>query len=142
MSLVASFSLVAQKKDLVKVRQFAEDTGQKLDLDSETTAQMRLVVDEAATNVLEHGYQGRPGWLELTVRQERSDLIVELSDEAPSFNPLQVSPPDLSVPALLRSPGGMGLHLMRQALDELSYEAPPTGGNRLIMVWRDVFRRA
>ncbi|MCB0213708.1 MAG: ATP-binding protein [Anaerolineae bacterium] len=139
MPLVAKLTLVAQKEDLGLIRQLIEDTGEKLGLASEITAHMRLAVDEAVTNILEHGYRNRPGRLEVTIRREQADLVITLFDEAPLFDPTQVPPPDLSIPVPLRPPGGMGLHFIRQALNELQYEIAPDGGNRLMMIWRDVF---
>ncbi|MCB0197455.1 MAG: ATP-binding protein [Anaerolineae bacterium] len=138
MPVVATLSLVAQAADLGQVRQFIEGATEMLGLDSETTAHMRMAVDEAVTNVLEHGYHNQPGRLELNICREQTDVIIYLSDEAPVFDPTQVPPPDLSIPAPLRPPGGMGLHFIRQALDELQHEALPDGGNRLIMIWRNV----
>ena len=139
MPLSASLSLTATKKDLIEVRQFIEETGDKFGLDPELIARVRLAIDEAAANVLEHGYQNRPGGLEVVLKQEKANLVGQISDKAFSFDPTLAPPPDLSVPAPLRSPGGMGLTLIRQALDEMRYEKPLTGGNCLIMVWRNVF---
>lgn len=139
MTLVASLSFVAKKEDLVEIRHFVETLGKKFKLHADLTHQIRLAIDEAVANVLEHGYHNRPGWLGLTVRQDQADLIIQLVDEAPPFDPTQVPLPDLSIPVPLRAPGGMGLHLIRQALDEINYEASPTGRNRLVMTWRDVF---
>lgn len=139
MSLIASLSLVATREDLAKIRHFVDETGQKGGLSPELTARVRLAIDEAVANVLEHGYQSRPGRLTVELWQEETYLIGQITDEAPPFDPTRIPPPDLSIPAPLRSPGGLGVTLIRQVLDELSYEAPPVGGNRLTMVWRDVF---
>ncbi|MCB9099594.1 MAG: ATP-binding protein [Anaerolineales bacterium] len=139
MPLSASLSLVATKKDLTEIRDFIEETGKKFGLDPELIAQVRLAVDEAVANVLEHGYRNQPGWVEVIIQQEQLDLMGYIIDKSMPFDPTQVPPPDLSIPAPLRSPGGMGLTLIKQALDELRYEAPPAGGNRLIMIWQNVF---
>ncbi|MCB0167336.1 MAG: ATP-binding protein [Anaerolineae bacterium] len=130
---------MATKKDLAQIRHFIEETGQKCGLSSEVIAQVRLAIDEAAANVLEHGYHNQPGGLEVVFNRDKANLIVQLIDSAPPFDPTQVPPPDLSIPAPLRPPGRMGLTFIRQALDELRYEAPPAGGNQLIMIWQNVF---
>ncbi len=69
------------------------------------------------------------GWVEGVV-------MIRLRDLAPVFDPTRVPPPDLSVPLFDRQPGGLGIHLMRQSVDELRHRPRPGGGNELIMVKR------
>ena len=91
-------------------------------------------VDEAATNVITHGYKGSPGWIEVGVALAGDRFIVTLEDEAPEFDPTRVAEPDLTVPPMARKPGGMGVHLMREATDALSHRPRPGGGNILTLV--------
>jgi len=93
-------------------------------------------VDEAATNSIVHGYHGAPGWVEVTAERVGDSMVVTIADEAPQFDPTAHPDPDLSIPPGLRRPGGMGIHLMRQATDRLEYAARPGGGNVLTMVRR------
>ena len=93
-------------------------------------------VDEAATNVIVHGYRGRPGWLEVTAELVGDQIVVTIEDEAPTVDPTLVPEPDLTVPPEHRRPGGMGVHLMRLATDELRHSPRPGGGNILTMARR------
>jgi serine/threonine-protein kinase RsbW len=93
-------------------------------------------VDEAATNVIVHGYRGRPGWLEVTTELIGDQIVITLEDEAPPFDPTVVPEPDLTLPPEHRRPGGMGVHLMRLATDEMRRASRPGGGNILTMVRR------
>ena len=74
-------------------------------------------VDEASTNVIVHGYRGRPGWLEVEVALEDEQFVVTLEDAAPAVRPDGRAEPDLSSRPSSRRPGGMGVHLMRAATD-------------------------
>jgi serine/threonine-protein kinase RsbW len=91
-------------------------------------------VDEAATNVITHGYRGAHGWIDVDIALEDGRFVVTLEDAAPSFDPTSVPEPDLSVPPLARRPGGMGVHLIRMGTDQVSYRPRPGGGNILTMV--------
>lgn len=93
-------------------------------------------VDEAATNVIVHGYRGRPGWLEVTAELVGDRIVITLEDEAPTVDPTLIPEPDLTVPPEHRRPGGMGVHLMRLATDELRHDPRPGGGNILTMARR------
>ena len=81
-----------------------------------------------------HGYDGAPGWIEVSATAEGDDLVVRLEDGAPEFDPTTCPEPDLSVPPLARTPGGMGVHLIRAATDTMTYRPRPGGGNILTLV--------
>ena len=90
-------------------------------------------VDEAATNVIRYGYKGEPGSIEMTAELVGDEIVITLEDEAPPFDPTAVEGPDLSIPAHRRTPGGMGIHLMRLATDSMEHRARPGGGNILTL---------
>lgn len=90
-------------------------------------------VDEAATNAIVHGFAGRPGVIEVSVAVVGRDLVVTLEDDAPSFDPTTLPDPDMTVPAPVRGPGGMGIRLMRLATETMTYRPRPGGGNILAM---------
>lgn len=93
-------------------------------------------VDEAASNVIRHGYGGTPGWIDVTAELVEDRIVVTLEDEAAPFDPTTVPEPDLTVPPERRRAGGMGIHLIRQAMDEFEHSARPGGGNILTMARR------
>lgn len=91
-------------------------------------------VDEAATNIISHGYRGDPGWLDVAIALEDDRFVVTLEDAAPPFDPTRVPEPDLAVAPMARSPGGMGIHLIREATDAISYRPRVGGGNILTLI--------
>jgi serine/threonine-protein kinase RsbW len=93
-------------------------------------------VDEAVTNVILHGYRGAAGWVEVAAGRTADDLIVTISDGGPTFDPLSVPAPDPAIPPAHRRPGGMGVHLMRQAADTIVHRPRPGGGNILTITRR------
>jgi len=93
-------------------------------------------VDEAATNTIVHGYDGAPGWLEVSAEMDGPSFVVHLEDAAPEYDPTDVPEPDLSVPPMDRTPGGMGVHLIRACTDTMTYRPRPGGGNILTLARR------
>jgi serine/threonine-protein kinase RsbW len=65
-------------------------------------------VDEAATNIVVHGYGHEGGPIDIDARVEDEQIVIELRDRAPAFDPTEVPEPDLSIPPLQRRPGGWG----------------------------------
>ena len=141
MQIVASLAKVVDRKDLADIRHFVEETGSQLGLQESVIAALRQAIDEAVSNILEHGYQGQAGPLRLDIGRDGADLWVRLRDKAPPFDPNQVTPPDVTIPLPLRPPGGLGLHLIRQAMDELHYRPLSDGGNELMVVKREVVNK-
>jgi len=90
-------------------------------------------VDEAATNIVVHGYGHQGGPIDVDARVEDERVVIELRDRAPTFDPTGVPEPDLSIPPLQRRPGGMGLHLIRLATDSMTYRPRAGGGNILTL---------
>jgi serine/threonine-protein kinase RsbW len=131
----------AQVRDLNDMREFLEKAVLALGGSEDDAGDLVLAVNEAVTNVLLHGYDGRPGPVILCVEVVNDDLRVILTDTAPLFDPTRVPPPDIFLPLEDRPLGGLGVHMMRQLTDELVYR-PLADGNELAFVKRGVLARA
>jgi anti-sigma regulatory factor (Ser/Thr protein kinase) len=83
---------------------------------------MNLALEEVVTNVISHGYQGRDDqWITVEVVLAAGEVTARVEDAAPAFDPLQLPPPDVTVPLERRRPGGLGIYLSRNVLDGLHY---------------------
>ena len=56
------------------------------------------------TNIIEHGYQGQPGSIEIEVTTREDALIIQLRDQAPPFDPTSVPPPIYPSPLMIDRP--------------------------------------
>jgi serine/threonine-protein kinase RsbW len=130
--------IMAKLEHLAEIYGFVRDTAATLSLDSADAYDLQLAVDEAVTNIIIHGYQGRGGKIEIEIEQDGDTLVVRLRDEAPPFDPTTVPPPDLTRPLAEQSPGGRGIHLMRQVMDEAIHQVTAGGGNELTLVKKGV----
>lgn len=128
----------ATVRDLNDMREFLEQAILTLAGDEEIAGDLVLAVNEAVTNTLLHGYNEQPGMVVLCVEADGRDLFVRLIDDAPPFDPTLVPPPDITLPLEDRPLGGLGIHMMRQLSDDLTYRLTGTGENELTFVKRDV----
>lgn len=104
-------------------------------------AQSRAIVrsvDEALANVIRHAYQGKSGLpIEVTCRRVRvnkdgapvTGLEILMEDSGVALDPAKLKGRALDE---LR-PGGLGLHFMRQSMDEVEF-SHSNGKNQLRMV--------
>ena len=123
----------AELDRVADVRQLVRDVAGICNAPQPCMDDLVQAVDEATTNVIVHGYRGAPGWVDVAAERVGDRIVVTVTDEAPSFDPTTVPDPDLSVPPHHRRPGGMGVHLIREATDRLEHEPRPGGGNILTL---------
>ena len=134
MTGIATLNITSDVNNLAAVRRFVEEAGDRFGCDSEDVADMVLAMNEAVTNIMVHGYKDRPGDIVIDVWQRNSDFVVRLGDRASPFDPTTRPDPDITLPLELRPYGGMGVFMMRQLLDGLTYRPLNGGGNELTMV--------
>ena len=96
---------------------------------------VQLAVDEASTNIIEHGY-GRecPERIDITCEILEDGLKVVIYDDAAPFNPETVPDPDTDVSLEELKPRGLGVFLMRKMMDEVHYTGDPVLGNTLTLI--------
>ncbi|MDP6430059.1 MAG: SpoIIE family protein phosphatase [Rhodospirillales bacterium] len=110
------------------VRRFFEDIG----YDGTDVPDIVLVIDEACQNIIRHGYGGDSDQLiDIEICSEKDQLVIILRDYAEPVDEASIQPRDLDDVR----PGGLGVHFMRQIMDEVGYLQPEGKyGNVLRMV--------
>ena len=121
--------------NLGAIRHFVEDNARRLAANEDAAYALAHAVDECTTNIIEHGYGGRPGPIEIEIERTGDNVTIVLRDHAPPFDPTGVPPPDLTRPLEEREPGGLGIYLARQMIDQWHYRALPDG-NELTLIKR------
>jgi serine/threonine-protein kinase RsbW len=96
---------------------------------------VQLAVDEASTNIMEHGY-GRecPNRIDITCEILDDGLKVVIYDDAEPFNPETVPDPEINISLDDVKPRGLGIFFMRKMMDDVKYESSPEMGNTLTMI--------
>lgn len=130
--------IAADLKNLVTIRRFVETAASRWSGSPEAITGVMMAVNEAATNIIVHGYQGRPGVIEVEVACDQDALKVYVRDRAPRFDPTSMPAPDVTLPLEQRPLGGMGVMMMRQLVDELVYQTTSDGRNELMLVKKGV----
>jgi serine/threonine-protein kinase RsbW len=128
-----SLTVSARVANLAVIRSFVEDKAANLGADRKTMEDVLQAVEEAAANIIFHGYHSQPGDIEIEMGREQGALVVRLRDQAPPFDPTRVPPPDLSSPLEARRFGGLGVHLIRQFTDQMTWRTTLEGGNELTL---------
>lgn len=126
--------MLSQARFLSGVRGLMGNLAQRLGFDEAAAGQISLAVDEALCNIINHGYERRPDgriWIRIwTMEGASAGLRVVIEDRARQVDPESIQPRDL---ADIR-PGGLGVFIIREVMDEARYERREGGGMRLTLV--------
>ena len=84
--------------------------------------QIKMAVDEACTNVIEHSYGGQSGnSIDIAILVHPEKLVVVIKDKGIQFDRKAYKEPDLVQFAKTKKSGGFGVHLMHKLMDEVEY---------------------
>lgn len=111
---------------LDEIREFVGDIARAGNFSERDVYNIQLATDEAASNIIEHAYEGvGDGLLEISCGVNGSAITIVLVDHGESFDPSVVPTPDLKADLSERKIGGLGIFLMRKLMDDVRYEAEP-----------------
>ena len=92
-------------------------------LPSEARGDLRLLAEEACTNVVMHAFPRREaGELTLELGYEDGTVVITLIDDGVAFSPDDAPAPEVGADWQSRREGGVGWHLIRTLSDELHYQ--------------------
>ncbi len=124
------------KNNLTEIERLADwvlDFGRDQDLQDDLVWELRLVLEELVTNIISYGYADTAEHtIAVSMTARSADIIVRIQDDAGPFNLLEHPLPDLDIPYEDREIGGMGIHMIRKIMDEISYTRKENG-NLLVL---------
>ncbi len=135
-----SLTTSGQYEHIKQICEFITVGAKQAGLDDHTIFQVELACDEACTNIIEHAYEGEgKGDIIATWEASPHTFTITLHDNGRGFDPDAVKDPAFVKPDSNPNPdelkvGGLGIHFMRNLMDEIRYQFDGTQGNTLIMV--------
>jgi len=122
-TLFEEFTVRSRLSELAVVNDRVEAFGKQSELPSAVLSKLKLIFDEVMSNLVSYAYPDDTEHdikVQLEVTGHR--VVVTIADDGVPFNPLSVAPPDTATPLMEREPGGLGIHLVRNLVDEAAYE--------------------
>lgn len=117
------------------IRDFVNHASDDAGLDEKGRCAVEMAVDEACSNIIEHGYRGMlEGDIECTCDHNDKALTIIIRDHGQAFNIDDVPIPDITDNLEDRKVGGLGVFLIRELMDKVRYERLGETGNILTLI--------
>jgi len=102
------------------------------DFPAKLQPEILIAVEEIFVNIAKYAYKpAQEGNVKLSVAIGEK-AVIQFEDTGVPFNPLASSEPDLSVPIMERKIGGLGIHFVKNMMDEVEYRH--TDGKNIITI--------
>ncbi len=114
---------VARELDsLPQIMQLVETFFLTSNVDSKVRFPVELALEEIFTNVVKHNSAGK-GLIGIALGVQDGEMIITITDfDTPPFDPIGDAPAvNVNAPLEERTPGGLGIHLVRKIMDRIEY---------------------
>lgn len=118
-----TIELVSNQERVNAMQDQFETFCQDWDIPTDTITKMNVCLEEYVVNLITHGFKDEDDHvIRISLTRAKDGVYIAIDDDGPPFNPLLGADPDLDAPASQREDGGLGIHIIRTYMDELSYE--------------------
>ena len=108
--------------ELERLASAVEEFAERESWAPEVVFRVNLVLEELVINVMTHGSHEGLAEIEVTVTSSEDLVSIRLSDNGVAFDPLTDAPePEVTGSVEDRHVGGLGVHLVRTMMDNVSY---------------------
>ena len=102
---------------------FIDTISEENGIDMMESMNINLAVEEAVANVMNYAYpKGTVGEVRIDASMVDGLLTITITDSGTPFDPTQKEDPDINLPAEERPIGGLGILLVKQIMDTVTYQ--------------------
>jgi sigma-B regulation protein RsbU (phosphoserine phosphatase) len=108
--------------DIDRVNDAFEKFATQQELPDRIRRSIKVVFDELLNNIISYAFEDDEAHvLEVSVEHAAEKVTVTISDDGEPFDPLGEAEPQVDLSLDERDVGGLGIHLVRRLMDEVSY---------------------
>ena len=121
--LQRSITIANDVEEVPRMSQFIEEFCEETGLDMSVTMRLNLAIEEAVVNVIHYAYPpGTVGDVAIEAKAGSHFITFVVRDSGVPFDPTARGEVDTTLCVEERPIGGLGIHLVRQIMDEICYE--------------------
>ena len=104
------------------LNEFIDRLAQDCGLDMEESMEIKLALEEAVVNIIEHAYPaGQKDEIAIEMEVDGNEFRIEITDKGAEFDPTAVPDANTLASAEERPIGGLGIFLIRRLMNEVNY---------------------
>lgn len=113
----------ADLKEQDKVQDFIRQELSQYDVSPKILFQLELAIEEIFTNIASYAYNPEIGKATIccSVQEDPLQVTIQFLDSGRPFDPLAREKADISEDALMERTGGLGIFLVRENMDDVTY---------------------
>lgn len=113
---------------------FVDSIGDELNLSPALTLNLNLALEEIVSNVILYAYPTESSENKIFIEFTKSESILKfiITDCGKPFDPTTKDEPDITLEAVDRPIGGLGIFLVKQIMDDIAYSRE-NGMNKLVL---------
>ncbi|MCE5213326.1 MAG: ATP-binding protein [Methanobacterium sp.] len=115
------------------ISQFLVNNLQKFGMGDHDLFQTQIAVDEAITNIIEHGELAEQNKIIIKCKKEGNKILIIIEDKGKPFDPTKLADPDITAPIHERKTGGLGVYFIKKYMNQVEYDYRD-GKNILTMI--------
>ena len=119
---IVIYNNFATKENYKEFSGWLNDIIAKWNLNHDAVNKLQLISEELYTNIFSYAYPEKEGIVEVALRKENSAVTCIFRDWGIPYNPLERPDPDVTLPPESRDCGGLGIYIVKNSVDEISYE--------------------
>ena len=121
--LQRSLVLPNDVNEVPQLAAFIDGVCEQLGVDMATAMQLNLALEEAVVNVMTYAYPaGTKGYADIRVEVDDKRMTIVITDTGIPFDPTAKADVDTTLSLEQRSIGGLGIHLVKTIMDDVSYQ--------------------
>ena len=119
---IKHFVINNQIEELSFLAEKIEELAEEWKLPMALAMNINLVIEEAVSNIIFYAFTDKEKHeIKISISLNINILIIKITDYGIPFNPILQQEPDITLPLEERPVGGLGIFLITQIMDEVSY---------------------
>lgn len=131
------FELKNSLSELKALHQHLKEWGGNIGLSTKSILRINICLDELFTNIVSYGFDDDlEHTIYFTLDGDSELVVINIEDNGIPFNPLEKIHPDFPDNVESANIGGLGIHIIRQLMDTVSYER--TRGKNILTMRKNI----
>jgi anti-sigma regulatory factor (Ser/Thr protein kinase) len=106
--------------NLDKVVDFVNEDLEQHNCPLNLQSEIDIAVEEIFVNIANYAYKPENGNVAICI-STKEEFVISFEDTGKPYNPLERADPDFNIPVEERKPGGLGVFIVKQLIDKVTY---------------------